>query len=125
MDAMYFCPHHPDDGCSCRKPGTAMVERAAADLGLDLSASYVVGDQTRDVELGRRIGARTVLVTTGPTSQEALAALEAEGRGPDHVAPDLAEAAAWILDDVSSRTTAGALCVASRERAESGQGLMP
>ncbi|MDE3225058.1 MAG: lipopolysaccharide heptosyltransferase II [Nitrospirota bacterium] len=125
LDAMYFCPHHPDDGCSCRKPGTAMVERAAADLGLDLSASYVVGDQTRDIELGRRIGARTVLVTTGPTSQEALAALEAEGRGPDHVAPDLAEAAAWILDDVSSRTTAGTLCVASRGRAESGQGLMP
>lgn len=117
LDAVYFCPHHPDDGCSCRKPGTAMVERAATDLGLDLSASYVVGDQTRDIELGRRIGARTVLVTTGPASQEALATLEAEGRRPDYVASDLAEAAVWIVADAASRQQSAFSCqVRSAER---------
>ena len=103
LDAMYFCPHHPDDGCSCRKPGTAMAERAAADLGLDLSTSYVVGDQSRDIELGNRIGARRVLVTTGPTSLEALAVLEREGRKPDYVAAGLADAAEWIVADAASR----------------------
>jgi heptosyltransferase-2 len=106
LDAIYFCPHHPDDGCLCRKPGKAMAERAAADLGLDLSAGYVVGDQTRDIELGQRIGARTVLVTSGPTSRESLAALEKEGRKPDHVAAGLAEAVEWIVADAAARPPA-------------------
>jgi len=110
LDAIYVCPHHPDDGCLCRKPGTAMVERAAAELGLDLSAGYVVGDQTRDIELGRRIGARTVLVTTGPTSLESLATLEREGRKPDHVAEGLADAAAWIVADAAGRQQSAFSC---------------
>ena len=117
LDAIYFCPHHPDDGCLCRKPGTAMAERAAADLGLDLSTSYVVGDQSRDIELGSRIGARRVLVTTGPTSLEALAVLEREGRKPDHVATGLADAAAWIVADAASRQPSAFSCqVRSAER---------
>ena len=41
LDGLYFCPHHPDDGCSCRKPRTAMIERAVAELGLDVSRAYV------------------------------------------------------------------------------------
>lgn len=125
LDAIYFCPHHPDDGCLCRKPGRAMAERAAADLGLDLSVSYVVGDQSRDVELGHRIGARTVLVTTGPTSLEALAVLEREGRKPDYVAAGLTDAAAWILKDVASRAAAGTPLVSSREGAGLSQGSEP
>jgi len=99
LDAIYFCPHHPDDDCLCRKPRPGMVEKAAADLGLDLSACYVVGDQSRDVELGRRIGARTVLLTAGPASQDVEATLKEEARRPDHVAAGLADAAAWILSD--------------------------
>lgn len=102
LDAIYFCPHHPDDGCLCRKPGPGMVDKAVADLGLDLSACYLVGDQSRDMELGRRIGARTVLVTPGPDSREVRTMLEADGRAPDHVAAGLAEAAAWILEDAES-----------------------
>ncbi len=110
LDAIYFCPHHPDDGCLCRKPGTAMAERAAADLGLDLATSYVVGDQSRDIELGSRIGARRVLVTTGPTSPEALAVLEREGHKPDHVAAGLADAAAWIVADAAGRQPSAFSC---------------
>lgn len=114
LDAIYFCPHHPDDGCLCRKPRTGMVERATADLGLDLSLCYVVGDQGRDIELGHRIGAHTVLVTTGPTSLESLARLKAEGRSPDHVADGLAAAAAWIMDDAAARAQQPGL-LATRE----------
>lgn len=87
-----------------------MVERAAADLGLDLSTSYVVGDQSRDIELGSRIGARRVLVTTGPASLEALAVLEREGRKPDHVAAGLADAAEWIVADAASRQPSAFSC---------------
>ena len=51
--------------CDCRKPGTGMVEAAARELNLDLTASWVVGDQWRDIELAHRAGARSVLVRTG------------------------------------------------------------
>ena len=62
LDGVYVCPHAPDDGCACRKPGSALFERAAADLGLDLGASFMVGDTDVDVEAGRRIGATPILV---------------------------------------------------------------
>jgi heptosyltransferase-2 len=99
FDGLYYCPHHPDDGCACRKPGTLMVERAVAELGVELSRAYVIGDQRRDVDLARRIGARSVLVTTGPTSAQALEELRQEGAGPDYVATDLSHAVTWLFAD--------------------------
>jgi len=99
FDGLYYCPHHPDDGCACRKPGTVMVERAVADLGLDLSRVYVVGDQRRDIDLARRIGAKGILVTTGPTSAQALEELRQEGADPDYVATDLGQAVTWLFGD--------------------------
>jgi lipopolysaccharide heptosyltransferase II len=99
FDGLYYCPHHPDDGCACRKPGTAMIERAVADLGLDLSRAYVIGDQRRDIDLARRIGAKSLLVTTGPTSVQALEELRQEGAPPDCVATDLGQAVTWLFGD--------------------------
>lgn len=101
FDGLYYCPHHPDDGCACRKPGTVMIERAVADLGLDLSRAYVVGDQRRDIDLARRIGAKGVLVTTGPTSAQALEELRQEGAVPDYVATDLGQAVTWLFGDAA------------------------
>lgn len=103
LDAIYVCPHSPDEGCACRKPGTALVERAVADLGLDLSGAYMVGDQKRDMDLASGVGAKSLLVTTGPTSAQALTDLQAEGRQPDYVASGLIEAVEWILEDVKTR----------------------
>lgn len=100
LDGLYYCPHHPDDGCTCRKPGTAMVERAVTDLGLEMSRAYVIGDQKRDVELAGRIGAKSVLVTTGPTSAQALEELHQAGTAPDCVATDLSHAVTWLFGDV-------------------------
>jgi D-glycero-D-manno-heptose 1,7-bisphosphate phosphatase len=80
LDGIYVCPHAPVDGCDCRKPGTALFERAAEDLGLDLGASFVLGDKDADVEAGRRIGATPILV----------------GPGADADAPDLLAAARLI-----------------------------
>ena len=99
FDGLYYCPHHPDDGCACRKPGTVMVERAVADLGLDLTRAYVVGDQRRDIDLARRIGAKGLLVTTGPTSAQALEELRQEGAAPDNVATNLGQAVTWLFGD--------------------------
>jgi heptosyltransferase-2 len=97
LDALYFCPHHPDDRCHCRKPARGMVDRALAELQVELSRAYVVGDSARDVELAKQVGARAVLVMTGPSGAEALADLTARDLSPDHVAADLEEAANWIV----------------------------
>jgi heptosyltransferase-2 len=112
FDGLYYCPHHPDDGCACRKPGTAMVERAVADLGLDLSRAYVVGDQRCDIELARRIGAKGILVTTGPTSLEALARLREDRMAPDYVAADLGQAVTWLFGDAEQSAAVSAPSVA-------------
>jgi D-glycero-D-manno-heptose 1,7-bisphosphate phosphatase len=102
IDAYYYCPHHPDGivpelsrACDCRKPGRALADRAAADLGLDLARSFVVGDKWLDIGLARAIGARGVLVRTGYGAGE-------ERQPPpnmtaDIVVDNLAAAASWIL----------------------------
>jgi D-glycero-D-manno-heptose 1,7-bisphosphate phosphatase len=96
VDAVEHCPHLPDDGCGCRKPGAEMVERASAALGFDPAAGYVVGDHAGDMLLGRAVGARTILVLTGHGREE----LEAARPSADHVVADLAGAAAVIRDEV-------------------------
>ncbi len=70
LDAVYYCPYHPEGtveayrrDSDCRKPECGMLRQAAADLGIDLPASWMVGDAERDVEAGRRAGCRTVLLT--------------------------------------------------------------
>lgn len=65
LDGIFVCPHHPDDGCSCRKPKPGLVLEAASQLGFEPSEAFVIGDNECDLELGRRIDAFTILVTTG------------------------------------------------------------
>jgi D-glycero-D-manno-heptose 1,7-bisphosphate phosphatase len=96
VDGFYVCPHAPDDACECRKPATGLVQRAAAERGFDPTEAFVVGDHRGDVELGRRIGARTFLVRTGHGDEE----LEDARPFADHVVADLREAAALIRDEV-------------------------
>ncbi len=69
VDAIYYCPHHPEYGdrieCSCRKPGIGMLLRARYEFGVDLSRSFVVGDKWSDVKCGENAGSLTSLVRTG------------------------------------------------------------
>ena len=97
LDGIYSCPHVPEERCACRKPETALLETAAREHGFEASGSFVVGDQACDVELGKRVGATTILVRTGYGAEVARASAPA----PDHVAADLAEAARRILLIVS------------------------
>jgi phosphoheptose isomerase len=103
LDAIYHCPHRPDDACRCRKPGTELLERAAADLGFDPSRAFVVGDKPCDIELGRAVGARTLLVRTG----YGLAHESAGDAVADHVVDDLSAAADIIIGalDADERIT--------------------
>ena len=99
LDAFYFCPHHPERGdppyrvdCRCRKPAPGMLEKAAAEYGIDLKKSVVVGDKLSDVETGRRAGLKTILVHTG-----SLKAGDPCDPEPDFRCADLREAADLIL----------------------------
>lgn len=91
VDAIYYCPHHPDDGCECRKPGTALFQQAAEEHAIDLHRSFVVGDMQLDISAGKSLGCQTVLVTTGPKGGEGIV------DAPDYTADSLLEASQWII----------------------------
>lgn len=102
VDAYYYCPHHPDGviaglnvECECRKPKPGMWLRAAADLGLDLSQSFSVGDRWRDVRPARAAGTRSVMVRTGYGRSEEHT--PPPGVTTDAIVDNLAAAVAWIL----------------------------
>ena len=101
LDAIYFCPHHPDDGCRCRKPHVGMVERAVSELQLDLRRSYVIGDHARDIQLAHRVGAKAILLAPEPVDLQTLERLRVEQAMPDAMAKSMAEAADWILNDAA------------------------
>ena len=72
VDRFYYCPHHPTAGrggyridCDCRKPKPGMLLKAAAELGIDLARSWMVGDRATDLQAGAAAGCRTILVQTG------------------------------------------------------------
>lgn len=93
IDAFYFCPHLPDEGCHCRKPNLGMIEQAMADFEIDLSNSWMIGDKILDVELGFNAKLKTALVLTGYGEKH----LEEFGLKPDIVANNLLEAVEEIL----------------------------
>ncbi len=95
LDGIYVCPHRPEEACACRKPGTELALRAARDLGVDSSRSAMIGDKAVDVELGRRLGGRSVLVLTGEGTATA-AVLSAEAR-PDYIARGVYDAVQWLI----------------------------
>jgi len=109
LDATYFCPHHPEAGvgayklaCRCRKPAPGMLEQAAAELGLDLARSAIVGDKATDLEAGRAAGCAAVLVRSGYGAREEAreaARLAASGGAPlaDAVFDSLAAAVPWLV----------------------------
>lgn len=101
IDAIYFCPHRPEDGCRCRKPLPGLLEQAARAHGFDPAAAFVVGDKECDLGLARAVGARSLLVKTGYG-----AALAAKGGVDcDYVASDLFAAATWIRDACTEEKT--------------------
>jgi D-glycero-D-manno-heptose 1,7-bisphosphate phosphatase len=65
LDAVFFCPHRPEDGCTCRKPAPGLIEAAVARSGIAAAESIVVGDDRRDLEAARRAGVAAALVRTG------------------------------------------------------------
>lgn len=103
IDRIYYCPHHPDKGfegeraelkidCECRKPGGGMIRQAVSGLNLDLSASWLIGDSTMDIQTARNCGVRAVLLRTGLGGRD-----QHYDAAPDYVFDDLLAAARFIV----------------------------
>lgn len=100
IDGIYFCPHHAEEGigkykveCKCRKPMTGLIDEAVAEHDIDLAQSYVIGDKTDDILMGKNAGCRTVLVRTGKGGKDGHFDVQ-----PDYTADNLLEAAKRIKE---------------------------
>ncbi len=103
LDAIYYCPHHPDKGfpeenkaykvdCDCRKPAPGMLLRAEEAFNIDLQSSYIIGDSWRDMGAGKAVGVTTIGVMTGMGNRS--------GRvNPDYLFANVLEAVSFIMDD--------------------------
>jgi D-glycero-D-manno-heptose 1,7-bisphosphate phosphatase len=100
LAGFYCCPHHPDGcvdaysvECKCRKPAPGMLSRAARDLGVNLARSWMIGDILHDVEAGRCVGCRTILLDVGHETEWELTPT----RTPDFTVANLDAAAKLII----------------------------
>jgi D-glycero-D-manno-heptose 1,7-bisphosphate phosphatase len=97
VDAFYYCPHAPEHGCACRKPGVRLFHQAALEWNIDFSGSAIVGDRALDIEAGAKLGLFTAVVPHHGGSLPLRKELEAARVTPDLWAPTFAGAAARIL----------------------------
>jgi mannose-1-phosphate guanylyltransferase / phosphomannomutase len=103
LDRIYFCPHHPEKGfpgerpelkmdCDCRKPKIGMIQKAAAELNIDLSQSWLIGDTTTDLQTAKNAGLKSILVRTGSAGRDGKF-----DAAPDFVADKLLDAVRLLL----------------------------
>jgi D-glycero-D-manno-heptose 1,7-bisphosphate phosphatase len=92
LDGARYCPHAPDAGCECRKPAPGLLLAAADELGLDLEASFMIGDKAADVEAGRRAGCRTILLAPDGSASDG-----GSPDGADHLARSWTDALGFVL----------------------------
>ena len=107
IDGLYICPHHPEakekkyrKACSCRKPKTGLLKQAAADLNLDLTQSFMVGDRWSDLKCGAAAGATSILVLTGYGRGDQQYIGPHQDIQPAMVAENLNAAVDWVLEQL-------------------------
>lgn len=91
IDGFYFCPHHPNEACDCRKPKAGMLRRASMEMDIDLKKSWMIGDILDDVEAGKKASCKTILLNSSETEWEIN-----EKRTPDFICETLEDAAQII-----------------------------
>lgn len=97
IDAIYYCPHHPDEKCDCRKPNTQLFEKAIKEHKIETGLSYMMGDRMLDVEAGSKVGLKTVLI---PEKKEMVRIeMEESEIKPDHISKDFKLGVEWIINN--------------------------
>ena len=105
IDAVYYCPHHPDAGCECRKPKPGMLARAAREHNIELENAYLIGDTTTDIEAGKSVGTTAFLVLTGLGQESYYHYIntksgwraDSNGYRPEKIFTNLYTATRWLL----------------------------
>ncbi|MBW1823854.1 MAG: HAD family hydrolase [Deltaproteobacteria bacterium] len=117
LDGIYHCPHHPEGvvesyrkTCNCRKPASGLLKKASKDHGIDLAASYIVGDKLIDIELAYKVGAKGILVLTGYGKDELEKINDVPEIRPAYVADTLFDAAKWIINDLGVKSDGNPDC---------------
>ena len=98
VDCVLYCPHRPEDDCTCRKPRPGLLQMAAQRLPIDLNRSFLVGDAESDIRAAVAVGCRPIFVKTG-RGQEHLRLLTEELRRNLIIAEDLGQAVDWIINE--------------------------
>ena len=91
----YYCPHHPDENCDCRKPHTKNIKDAAKEFDIDIKNSWAIGDHPPDIKMGLDAGTKTIFMLTGHGKQhidEIKGVLK-----PNYIAENFLKAAEFIL----------------------------
>ena len=101
VDRIAYCPHHPDDGCDCRKPAPGLLQELSQQYGVPLDGVPFIGDSERDLEAARAVNGRPILVLTGDGEQTA-AELKKRGDSVETFA-DLDAAAAALISESGER----------------------
>ncbi len=97
VDKIYYCPHHPDEKCNCRKPNPGMLEKAICELDIDAVKSFMIGDRMLDVEAGYKIGCKTILV---PENKEKVEKeMKLSQVMPNYICSNFYSAARWIFEN--------------------------
>ncbi len=108
LDAIYFCPHHPEYGeppyrveCDCRKPNIGMLKQAEAEFGIDLKHSFVIGDRIADVKAAQSVGAKSILVLTGYGKNQ-IDEIQSQNIYVDYIAKNLYDAMQFVKSIIQS-----------------------
>ena len=96
VKAVYYCPHRSDEDCECRKPKPGMLFRAADEFDVELSSSYLIGDNITDIQAGAQVGCTTILVKTGH-GQKSIEKFSQLRVKPCYIVSDLFEAVKLVL----------------------------
>ena len=94
IKSAYYCVHRPDENCGCRKPDTGLFKKAERELGVKARGNFFVGDTETDIEAGKKMGMKTVLVLSGKAKKEEA---ECWNIKPDYIFNGLNETVDFIL----------------------------
>ena len=103
VDRIVYCPHHPDDGCDCRKPEPGLYQQLSRHYGMPLDGVPVIGDSERDLIAARAVNARPILVLTGK-GKETFEELQQRGDVIETYA-DLDAAATLLIADARKKAS--------------------
>lgn len=105
IDGIYYCPHETDSSCRCRKPAPGMLLSAAGAHGINMKASWMIGDSEIDMQAGRNAGCKTARIMTGQSTREAEVS-QMGSPAADVLAPSLVDAARQITQRDAPLATA-------------------